>query len=278
MKRREFLAATAATAAATAAGMMALTRGAIAADEKPATKKDIYELRLYKVEPDTRLKRTFKSDTDARRKRLDAFLGEVMVPALNRIGISPVGAFEWRDGQVKDVYVLLTHPSAESVMTTTARLLGDEKFVNDGKEYLELPQDDPLYTRIESTMMLAFDGMPKIQPPDTSKQRIFQMRIYESHSMLKGQKKVEMFNDGGEIALFRKCGITPVFFGESMVGPILPNLTYMITFPDTDAQKAAWEKFMGSPEWDKLKSDPRYKDTVSNITNLELRPTSYSQV
>jgi hypothetical protein len=69
-----------------------------------------------------------------------------------------------------------------------------------------------------------------------------------------------------------------VFFGESMVGPILPNLTYMITFPDTDAQKAAWEKFMGSPEWDKLKNDPQYKDTVSNITNLELRPTSYSQV
>jgi hypothetical protein len=248
MKRREFLAATAATAAATAAGMMALTRGAIAADDKPATKKDIYELRLYKVEPDTRLKRTFKSDTDARRKRLDAFLGEVMAPALNRIGISPVGAFEWRDGQVKDVYVLLRHGSADSVMTTTARLLGDEKFVKEGKEYLELPQDDPLYTRIESTMMLAFDGMPKILATDTNKARIFQMRIYESHSMLRGQKKVEMFNGGGEMALFLKCGITPVFFGESMVGPILPNLTYMITFPDTDAQKAAWEKFMGSPD------------------------------
>ena len=59
-KRREFLAAT----AATAAGMMALTRGAIAADDKPAMKKDIYELRLYKVEPDTRLKRTFKLPHD----------------------------------------------------------------------------------------------------------------------------------------------------------------------------------------------------------------------
>ena len=87
-----------------------------------------------------------------------------------------------------------------------------------------------------------------------------------------------MFNDGGEIALFRKCGITPVFFGESIVGPILPNLTYMITFPDTDAQKVAWKKFVDSPEWKKLSGDPQYKDTVSNITNLELRPTSYSRV
>jgi hypothetical protein len=274
MKRREFLAGT----AATAAGMMALTGGAVAADAKPAGKKDIYELRLYKVEPDTRLKRTFTSDTDARRKRLDAFLGEVMVPALNRIGVSPVGAFELREGQVKDVWMLLRHDSAESVMTTTARLLADEKFVSDGKAYLELPQNDPLYTRIESTMMLAFDGIPKIEAPDASKARIFQMRIYESHSMLKGQKKIEMFNSAGEIDLFLKCGITPVFFGESVVGPILPNLTYMITFPDTDAQKAAWDKFKGSPEWKKLSGDPQYKETVSNITNLELKPTSYSQV
>jgi len=274
MKRREFLAGT----AATAAGMMTLTSGAIAADDKPAAKKDIYELRLYQVEPDSRLKRTFKSDADARRKRLDVFLCEVMVPALNRIGISPVGAFESRDGKVRDVHVLLRHDSAESVMTTTARLLGDEKFVKDSKAYLELPQDDPLYTRIESTMMLAFDRWPKIQLPDAGKPRIFQMRTYESHSMLRGVKKIEMFNSAGEIDLFLKCGITPVFFGESIVGPILPNLTYMITFPDTDAQKTAWAKFIGSPEWDKLKNDPQYKDTVSNITNLELKPTSYSQV
>ena len=274
MKRREFLAGT----AATAAGMMALAGGSVAAGAEAAGKKDVYELRLYKVEPDTRLKRTFKSDTDARRKRLDAFLGEVMVPALNRIGVSPVGAFESRDDKFKDVYVLLRHASAESVMTTAARLLADERFVNDGKAYLELPQNDPLYTRIESTMMLAFDGIPKIEAPDATKARIFQMRTYESHSMLKARKKIEMFNDGGEIALFRKCGMPPVFFGESIVGPILPNLTYMLTFPDTDAQKAAWAKFMGSPEWDKLKNDPQYKETVSNITNLELKPTSYSQV
>ena len=277
MKRREFLAGTAATAAA-AAGAVTLGREAVAEDDKPATKKDIYELRLYKVEPDSRLKRTFKSDTDARRIRLDAFLGEVMVPALNRIGISPVGAFESRDGKSKDVYVLLRHPSAESVITTTARLFADEKFVKDGKAQLELPQDDPLYTRIESTLMLAFDRWPNLGDTNNRSPRVFQMRTYESHSMLKGLKKVEMFCAGGEIDLFLKCGMRPVFFGQSVVGPILPNLTYMLTFPDTDAQKAAWDKFKGSPEWKKLSGDPQYKDTVSNITNLELKPTSYSQV
>jgi len=55
-------------------------------------------------------------------------------------------------------------------------------------------------------------------------------------------------------------------------------MTYMLTFADTDVQKAAWDKFKDSPEWKKLSGDPQYKDTVSNITNLELQPTSYSQV
>ncbi|MBL7134102.1 MAG: NIPSNAP family protein [Phycisphaerae bacterium] len=275
MKRRDFLAA---SATAAAAGLLPLAREARAADATDSTKKDIYELRLYKVEADSRIKRAFKRDVALRRKFLDAFLGEVMVPALNRIGISPVGAFEARDGKFKDVYVLLRHGSAESVVTTTARLLADEKFVKDGAPYLELPQNDPLYTRVESTMMLAFDDLPKIEAPDTSKPRIFQMRIYESHSMLKGVKKVEMFNTGWEIALFRKCGMSPVFFGQSVAGPILPNLTYMLAFADTDAQKAAWGKFMSSPEWSQLKSDPQYKETVSHITNLEMQPTSYSQV
>ena len=38
------------------------------------------------------------------------------------------------------------------------------------------------------------------------------------------------------------------------------------------AQKAA------APEWDKLKNDPQYKDTVSAITNIILKPTPYSQI
>lgn len=275
MKRREFMAA---SAAAAAAGVLPLAREAIAANTTGSAKKDIYELRLYKVEADSRIKRPFKRDATLRRKFLDAFLGEVMVPALNRIGISPVGAFEARDGKCKDVYLLLRHGSAESVVTTTAKLLADEKFLKDGEPYLNLPQNDPLYTRVESTMMLAFDGLPRIETPDTTKARIFQMRIYESHSMLKGVKKVEMFNAGGEMELFRKCGMSPVFFGQSVAGPILPNLTYMLTFADTDAQKAAWGKFMSSPEWAQLKGDPQYKETVSHITNLELQPTGYSQI
>jgi hypothetical protein len=83
---------------------------------------------------------------------------------------------------------------------------------------------------------------------------------------------------GGEIALFRNAGMNPVFFGESIIGSKMPNLTYMLGFNNKKTQESAWEKFLNDPEWEKLSSNPYYEDTVSNITNIVLRPTSSSQI
>ncbi len=87
-----------------------------------------------------------------------------------------------------------------------------------------------------------------------------------------------MFNGGGEIAIFRKTGLMPVIFGEALIGPKLPNLTYMVGFDDEEAQEKAWQAFRSHPDWAKLKSDPQYKDTVPNITNILLRPAACSQI
>jgi hypothetical protein len=69
-----------------------------------------------------------------------------------------------------------------------------------------------------------------------------------------------------------------VFFGESLAGAKLPNLTYMVAFDDDAAMTRAWDAFRDDPEWKKLAGDQTYKDTVSNITNLVLRPAPGSQV
>jgi NIPSNAP len=60
----------------------------------------------------------------------------------------------------------------------------------------------------------------------------------------------------------------------------MPSLTYMLTFKDLAALTAGWEAFRVDPAWKKLSTDPRYSsDTlVSNITNLVLSPTGYSQI
>ena len=87
-----------------------------------------------------------------------------------------------------------------------------------------------------------------------------------------------MFEAGGELALFRRVGLHPVFFGRDLVGPGLPSLTYMVVFADAAAREKAWAAFRDHPEWVKMRDDPRYADTVSSIDSALLRPTDYSQV
>ena len=49
---------------------------------------------------------------------------------------------------------------------------------------------------------------------------MFEIRIYENHNRIKGDLKVEMSNEGGEIEIFRDVGLHPVFFGKTLVGPL----------------------------------------------------------
>ena len=71
-----------------------------------------------------------------------------------------------------------------------------------------------------------------------------------------------------------------MFFGETLNGPKMPNLTSMLGFGSMEQQKAAWKKFSADPEWNKLKSMPEYADKkiLSGITNLPLVAAECSQI
>ena len=136
--------------------------------------------------------------------------------------------------------------------------------------------------RVESFLLAAFAGMPKLElPPGTAenKPRIFELRTYESHSKKANRTKIEMFNSA-EIAIFRRTGLRPVFFGETMVGAGMPSLTYMLAFADMEERTRSWAAFVADPEWKKLSSTPGYTDPeiVSSITNVILSPAPYSQI
>ncbi|MHB8901175.1 MAG: NIPSNAP family protein, partial [Thermoguttaceae bacterium] len=140
------------------------------------------------------------------------------------------------------------------------------------------PKEDPSFDRFESSLLLAFEGHPRLEVPSKKETRVVQLRIYESHSFERHVKKVAMFNEGGEIGIFQKSGMTAVFFGQSLVGTLQPNLTYMLQFDDPAAMEAAWNTFRAHPDWKVLSQDPQYKDTVSRITNLVMRPLAASQI
>ncbi len=259
MQRRKFLGAVG-VAGAAAMGAMAETAGAV-----EAPKKQYLELRLYRC------------DAGAMRERLEKFLGEAAIPAWNRAGVKPVGVFGMMDGAA-DLYVLLPHESIESFAAAPHRVWADAKYQQTGAALLAAPKNEPGYKRIESSLMLAFDGVPKVEMPTKKDTRIFQLRTYESHCDERAMRKIEMFNTGGELDLFRRTGMDPVFFGQSLIGTKLPNLTYMLGFDDMAAKDKAWKAFGGHAEWKKMRSDPKYKDTVSNITNIMLRPAACSQI
>ncbi len=268
MKRREFL-----TSSIAAAGLGAILSGGKAdAQEAAATvTREFYELRLY------HLRRGPQTDL------FDKFYSEAAIPAFNRAGVERVGVFSLAVGpESPAMYVLLTHKSLESVAATTDRLLADAEYIKAGADFINAPSASPSYVRVDSSLMAAFAGMPKLEVPAVgagNKTRIFELRTYESHSRKANKKKIEMFNRG-EIAIFRRNGVQPVFFGETLIGSRLPNLTYMVAFENQAAHDKNWAAFGADPEWKKLRSAPGYADAeiVSNISNVFLRPASYSQI
>jgi hypothetical protein len=230
--------------------------------------RDLYELRRYEIE------------TEAQKAGFDKFLSEAALPAWNQLGIKPVGVFYPNEG-LSPIYVLLPHPDFASFLILPERLNQDQEFLQKGADFLNAPADKPAYKSLEVQLMTAFEGMPKLERPTDAPTRIFQLRTYESPSVKTGLKKIEMFNTA-EIAIFRKVGLHPVFFGQTLAGVKMPNLTYMLGFQDVDESKANWKKFGADPDWKKLSTQPEYKDNVilrdKGITNLYLKPAGYSQI
>jgi hypothetical protein len=259
MKRRSFI----------KTSLAALGTTAVAAQVHAAEQKtgEVYELRVYTLAP-------------AKQAILDRYLGGAYLPALKRAGSGPVGVFrEDADKGQHKTYVLAVHPSAEQVTSLPSRLATDSSYQEAAAEYLSAPATDPVYARIESSLLLPIEGMPRLVRPDASKPRLLNLRIYESHNERAAAKKVEMFNRG-ELAIFRRVGLTPVFFGATVAGALMPNLTYMLVFPDDAGRTAAWSRFGKDAEWQKLKATPGYadKEIVSHITNKILTPAPYSEI
>jgi hypothetical protein len=200
---------------------------------------------------------------------------------MNRHDIGPVGVFNVMSGpDSPSMYVLLPHKTIGSFATAIDRLRADPDYQKAGAEFINASPSDPSYVRVESSLMVAFENMPKLEAPAgvaEKKPRIFELRTYESHSEAKALKKVEMFNSG-EIEVMREVGLAPVFYGQAVIGRDLPHLTFMLSAEDRDAHKKHWGTFGGHSTWKKMKDDPQYANTVSKITSRFLSPASYSQI
>jgi hypothetical protein len=279
LPRRDFLKS--ALAASAAAAMVSKLSGA----EPGAATRDYYELRCYRLQAGARLK------ADANPALLDAYLEGAMLPALAKRGIKNTGVFTEIDINKETatstpkanspVWVLITHASLESFVQVSAHLNADPAIQSAGANYLQAPKSTPAFERIDSWLLLAFEGMPKLALPafsrDRASTRVFEMRDYESHSELKALSKIAMFN-AGEIEVMKDLGMNPVFYGQALAGPDLPHLRYITSGPDLATHLAGWKKFGSDPRWQKLRADPQYADNTSKNTSRFLIPKPYSQI
>lgn len=264
MERRQFLTASLAASAA------ALVGGADA--QTPTNhKREYYQLRRYLLQsgPQTGL--------------TEHYLNDALVPALARKNMGPVGAFSLTIGPETPVYyVLIPSSSLEDLANLDLQLAQDSEFLKAADPFWAAPADKPAFIRVESSLLLAFEGWPRITPPPSSAshgKRIFQLRTYESPSYRDHVRKVEMFHSG-EFEIFKASGFHSVFFSETLIGPRMPSLTYMLSFENLAELDAKWDVFRTNPDWKKLSAEQKFafEPIVSNITNLVLTPLASSQI
>jgi hypothetical protein len=220
-----------------------------------------YELRRYQL-------------VDGPQKKIcDAFFQNALIPAANRAGIAPVGVFNLTVGSgTPAMYVLLPSASLDALVNLEAHLANDAQYMSAGTPFLSAPAVAPAYQRIESQLMIAFEKISGITLPAATANnaaRLFELRTYESPSDLDHKRKI-----------FAKAGFTQVFYGDTLIGGHLPNLTYMLSFENLAARDQHWTAFGTSPDWKAMQANPRYafEDIVSNISNFILTPAAYSQI
>jgi len=213
---------------------------------------------------------------------MDAYLKDAYLPALKRANIENVGVFKLRPSNylvANKIYVLIPFESMDQFLTLDDMLAQDKTYISAGQAYINAKYDEPPYERINSTLMKAFTGMPMMKAPEvegSKKDRVYELRSYESPTEATYQNKVDMFNAGGEVELFDALGFNAVFYAEVLSGDRMPNLMYMTTFPNMKKRDALWEAFFASEKWGKLKVDPKYLNNMSKADKILLYPTEYS--
>lgn len=267
MNRRDFL------ASAAVAGLALASAGRLdAADAKPSNQ--LVELRVYHFA------------SAEKQQAFAEFLAKSAVPAFNRAGVTPVGIFKATKedngnftGDFNDLYVLLAHGSFESYADLPNKLAADQQYNAAAQDILDAPRKAPAYTSVDTSLILSWDSVAKVEVPFKDDTRVFQLRIYQAHNDAKAIRKSEMFVAGGEMDIFRSVGMPPVFGGRALAGSLMPNVTYMLAHKTPDGLKTGWSAFGGSPAWKKLRADETYKDTDPiKIVNIVLRPVAGSQI
>jgi hypothetical protein len=218
----------------------------------------------------------------AQQKVLDDYFQNALLPGLHRMKINNIGVFKsWSNDTVADklMYVFIPFKSFDMITQLSDKLNRDAVYAKAAEEYLNAVYTNPPYSRKETILLRAFPLAPQMQLPllhAVKKERVYELRSYESPTEKKFENKVQMFNQGDEIGLFKKLNFNAIFYSEVIAGSKMPNLMYMTSFENKADREEHWKTFGADPYWKKLSAMPEYQNNVSHIDISFLYPAEYS--
>ncbi len=236
----------------------------------PPAKQQYFEVKIYRI------------SGPAQEQVMDAYLKDAYLPALHRAGISNVGVFKPVEADTafgKMVYVFIPYKTIDQYAQLSDKLGKDKVYAQAGKDFLDAPYNNPAFVRYESILAIAFSHMPEFRAPSFTtpkSERIYEYRSYESATEAKAAKKIQMFNEGGEIGIFESIGANAAFYAKVIMGSQMPRLIYMTTYANMKTHDECWAAFRTHPEWKRISALEEYKNSTSKTRAYLLHPTSYS--
>ncbi len=224
----------------------------------------------------------YHCSTNKQIQGIDAYLQNTYLPYLHKTGIKKVGVFApiTNDTAVdKKLYVWIPMHSLKVLDELDQDLeqldpMGKNEIVD-----LEYADSSLPYNRVERIVTKSFKYQTQFEKNSSltkSPDRIYEYRSYESPTENAHLRKVHMFNEGGEITLFKRLNFNAIFYSKAIVGDRMPNLIYMTSFNNMADRDEHWKAFGASPEWQSISNMPKYMKSVNRNETVLMTARMYA--
>lgn len=258
MERRSFVGAV--------AGASMLAQSPVAAGAQAEGRTGLYRIDYFyyrQGEQANRLSQFFSSQTPLFLKHMRSFgvFTAVMAP------------------HAQTMMVLSGFANAGEMAAAAARIEADPEYRKAHAAFesgAEPPFDSAQRVLLQAT---AFSPEIAATPEKPKSPRYFELRIYHSPTLRQLALLHERFA-GAEISIFHRSGVHPILYADTIVGPDLPNLTYLIPFASLGDREKAWDAFGADPEWVKVRAESVARGgQIVNYNNISLwRAAAYSPI
>jgi hypothetical protein len=237
---------------------------------------------VNKAEREFYLIQIYHCNSAAQINGVDTYLKNTYLPYLHKKGIQKIGVFAPIDNDTasdKRIYVWLPMPSLNTLDILDQDVEQLDPMTKNALVDLENADGSLPYTRVERIITKSFIDQPKYVKESSlikSPGRIYEYRSYESPTENMHLRKVHMFNQGGEVVLFKRLNFNAIFYSKAIVGARMPNLIYMTSFNNMEDRNEHWKAFVASPEWQSISNMPKYMNSVNRNETVLMYARDYA--